>query len=86
MRLLLDNGGDVNSQNLRGGTPLIHVVSGTGEVEGTGRLDLLLDRGANIDHQDVDADTAQLNAVFFNKVVSVAALIRRGANLTLVNK
>ena len=50
------------------------------------RLNFLLGSGANINHRDVEGDTALLNTIGINRIGKAALLLRRGADPALLNK
>ena len=48
-------------------------------------MQLLLDYGANIDHQNTWGNTALISAVLKNQLHTVKVLLERGANVDLEN-
>jgi hypothetical protein len=71
-------GTDINSGNSYGITPL-HWASGNQE---SGKItELLLKHGANVDAERTDGATPMHHATHYNKIKSVEALLRYGANL-----
>lgn len=78
VRLLLDQGANLNAQNDDGGTALMYAI------EDTEKTRLLLDRGANVNTRSGEGRTALLIAVGrpgSNAVVNL--LLEKGANTTV---
>jgi Ankyrin repeats (many copies) len=80
VRLFLDQGAGVGALNRSGGTPLHDAaLSGNTDV-----INLLLDRGANVDVKERDSGaTALMMAASIGRTDAVALLLRRGADPAL---
>ncbi|KAK4446073.1 ankyrin repeat-containing domain protein [Podospora aff. communis PSN243] len=86
-QLILDNGGDVNGTTLWGSTPLIILASyGCENAAGVAQLNLLIDKGSDINRQDDDGDTALTRTMLYNKIRFARILLERGARSDLVNQ
>ena len=81
VRLILDAGADVNTQNEFGYTPLM-IASILGQTE---IANLLIQRGADIDARDNGGDTAVMYASNFGHTDTVILLIQRGADINIEN-
>lgn len=80
---LIEHGGDVNRVDAGGCSPLIQLAAWGGTLD---RMSVLLDRGANIDHQDNDGDTPLLCTLLRSSVALTALLLQRGADVSITNK
>lgn len=78
VRLLLDNGADIEA-NSNAGTPL-HAAADKGHAE---CISILLDRGAICDRRDSEGKTALHIAVAQGHLEAVRVLLQRGANVHL---
>ena len=82
-RVLLNHGANVNTENVRGETPL-HIVSRgqyDSQDDGVSVVQLLLGRGANVNAQDKDHMTPLHLASYSGKLDIVQVLLRHGASV-----
>lgn len=80
LRLVLEHGGDVNLETASGRTPLFGAATGVGNS--AERVQLLLEAGADINHQDDRGSTAAISAVNYNNLL---VLLKAGADCRVVN-
>jgi ankyrin repeat protein len=92
-RLLLDAGADPVAQNRRGATPLHYACDARPGLEGawnpaaqTSLIELIVDRGGEIDRGDQGGATALHRAVRARSVVAVRQLLEQGARTECVLK
>lgn len=66
---LLDLGADVNARDKHGKTPLLHALASSDglTVHNTGNIQLLLERGADVNASTVDGETVKSSLVFLVK-------------------
>jgi uncharacterized protein len=85
VKILLDNGADVNKKIKQGQTALLYAVhpSSTNSIE---ILNMLLDKGAEINIIDNEEQTPLKKAIEFNRKDILDTLIARGANFHLKSK
>ncbi len=76
----LDGGGDIEAQEEKTGTPLLMLASCYGREE---LVERLLERGADVDVQNVDGFTALIYAVGQGHLRVVRRLLRAGARTDL---
>jgi ankyrin repeat protein/mono/diheme cytochrome c family protein len=82
IKLLIDNGADVNAKNRRGSTPLLWAIDNEAKVR------LLLSRGANVNARQVEGRTPLYQAASLgNATAVVRLLLDNGAdpNLAMAN-
>ncbi len=79
VNLLLNNGADVDIPNINGFTPLMAATDDTELVE------LLLEHGANVNHQDKQGDSALILAAEFGRAATVQILLDSGADVSIRN-
>lgn len=80
VRILLDNGADIDAKSV-GGTPL-HMAAQEGDVE---CIKMLLDNDANVNSVDSDGQTPLHIAVQTGTVESLNILLNNGADVNTVN-
>lgn len=84
-KMLIENGIDVNSQNINGETALM-LASKKGWYFGTDKIfKILMDAGSDINLQDNNGDTALLIAVKYHQDDNVRILTKFGADVNLKN-
>ena len=81
-RLLLQHGADPNLADNDGNSPLLRAAMASGDA-GRGVAALLLDAGAEIDHQGNGRMTALMVACQYSNVEVARLLLERGANKDL---
>ncbi|RME28189.1 MAG: hypothetical protein D6806_03330 [Deltaproteobacteria bacterium] len=84
LELVLEHGGDPQIENGYGRTPLFSAVTAFENSEK--RIRLLLEAGADINHQDRFGDTPAMFAERHRRYDSLLVLLEAGADLRLVNK
>jgi hypothetical protein len=82
VKLLIENGVNVNSQNTFGRTPL-HVAVESGNLN---LVKLLIEKGANLDIQDRDGRTPLHMAAMSNSLDIVKLLIEKGADVNVKDR
>lgn len=87
VRILLDNGANINIQTRSGQTPLM-LSAATVDInrqptDGPARL--FIERGAQLDIQDTEGNTALIHAVLKNNEPMVRLLLENGANPNVQN-
>ena len=87
-RSLLKSDWDVNYQNDRGSTAFIVAARSLcgGTTESLGIIELLLDAGCDIDHQDVGGCTALMVAAFGGEIPFLERLLLAGCNINLQDR
>jgi ankyrin repeat protein len=81
IRLLIDKGALVNTQDFDGRTPLMEAARHRApQIVGT-----LLEHGALVNVQDSNGWTALMKAAYWNQVAVIKVLADRGADLNLMN-
>ena len=88
IKILLDNGADVNFKDKIDYTPLIYAITEADEID-VERLEiirLLIERGADVNARDKDGDTVLLLAVYDNKIDAVKLLLEKGADVYIGNE
>jgi ankyrin repeat protein len=97
MKFLLDHGADPNLSTRNGVNPLMAAAGlGTREEDNTGRkktepdtveaIQMLLDKGVDINAQDTRGQTALHGAAFWGKDQVVEFLVKKGAKIDLKDK
>lgn len=82
VKLLVENGANVNAKTNRSNTPLM----GAAKLQDPAMTIYLVEKGANINHQDLYGGTALMNASWLDRVETVTFLLERGADKTLKSK
>lgn len=84
---LIENGADVNAQDISNLTPLHYVVSGRRDktIDLSDIFELLPQKGANIEAKTLDYDTPLHVATYTNNPKYVRLLLENGANIEAKN-
>jgi ankyrin repeat protein len=83
LKLLLDNGSNINERSDQGRTALHFAVNIRGNLE---NVKYLIDRGISLDTQDVYGMTALMYAVPTRNVQLIRVIIDAGADISLVTR
>lgn len=87
LELLLEHGGEIDSVGYRDGqTPLMKVARYIGDGEQIHCAQLLLNNGANINHQDKQGNTAVHLAVETENVKLMQYLVSKNPDMTITNR
>jgi ankyrin repeat protein len=87
-RVLLDHGANANVKNKQGRTPLHQVARGKydSQEHGVAVALLLLERGANVQAQDKDSNTASQLAAVSGRLEIEKVLLNHGVNTAMENE
>ena len=85
VKFLVDNGADVNIQNIAGVSPL-HIASRVDTKEMDRILEVLLhEKSIDINQKDAEGYTPLMRAVEFEKISVIEKLLKKGADKTIKN-